>query len=73
MGVASEVARQAVEECESGNSASSALLSEYTVTNNMTSGLRTPRTPAAQDRILQVTHTLNITFQALAIFFFFPQ
>lgn len=57
MGVASEVARQAVEESESGNSASSALLSEYSVTNTMPTGLRTPRTPAAQDRILQVTHT----------------
>lgn len=56
MGVASEVARQAVEESESGNSASSALLSEYSVTNTMPTGLRTPRTPAAQDRILQVTH-----------------
>lgn len=54
MGVASEVARQAVEESEGGNSASSALLSEYSVTNNMSTGLRTPRTPAVQDRILQV-------------------
>lgn len=57
MGVASEVARQAVEESESANSASSALLSEYSITNTMTTGLRTPRTPAAQDRILQVTYT----------------
>lgn len=54
MGVASEVARQAAEESEAGNAASSTLLSEYSVTNNMTAGLRTPRTPAAQDRILQV-------------------
>lgn len=54
MGVASEVARQAVEESEGGNSASSALLSEYSVTNNMSTGMRTPRTPAVQDRILQV-------------------
>lgn len=62
MGVASEVARQAVEESEGGNSASSALLSEYSVTNNMSTGLRTPRTPAVQDRILQVecqTHLVN--------------
>ncbi len=57
MGVASEVARQAAEESESGNSASSALLSEYSVTNTMSTGLRTPRTPAVQDRILQVTDT----------------
>ena len=56
LGLASEVARQAAEESESGNSASSALLSEYSVTNTVT-GLRTPRTPAAQDRILQVTKT----------------
>lgn len=55
LGVASEVARQAAEESESGNSASSALLSEYSVTNTMSTGLRTPRTPAVQDRILQVT------------------
>ncbi|XP_038160530.1 cell division cycle 5-like protein [Cyprinodon tularosa] len=58
MGVASEVARQAAEESEGGNSASSALLSEYSVTNNMTAGLRTPRTPAAQDRILQEAQNL---------------
>uniref|UniRef100_A0A3Q2PH78 Cell division cycle 5-like protein n=1 Tax=Fundulus heteroclitus TaxID=8078 RepID=A0A3Q2PH78_FUNHE len=58
MGVASEVARQAAEESEGGNSASSALLSEYSVTNNMATGLRTPRTPAAQDRILQEAQNL---------------
>lgn len=55
LGLASEVARQAAEESESGGSASSALLSEYSVTNTMTTGLRTPRTPAAEDKILQVT------------------
>ena len=53
VGVASEAARQAAEESESGNSASSALLSEYNLTNNQ--GLRTPRTPAAQDKIMQVS------------------
>uniref|UniRef100_A0A3P8T8H7 Cell division cycle 5-like protein n=1 Tax=Amphiprion percula TaxID=161767 RepID=A0A3P8T8H7_AMPPE len=58
LGVASEVARQAAEESESGNSASSTLLSEYSVTNTMTTGLRTPRTPAAQDRILQEAQNL---------------
>ncbi|XP_014824575.1 PREDICTED: cell division cycle 5-like protein [Poecilia mexicana] len=58
MGVASEVARQAAEESEGGNSASSTLLSEYSVTNNMNTGLRTPRTPAAQDRILQEAQNL---------------
>lgn len=56
LGLASEVARQAAEESESGNSASSALLSEYSVTNTV-AGLRTPRTPATQDRILQVIKT----------------
>uniref|UniRef100_A0A1A8HDQ4 Cell division cycle 5-like protein n=1 Tax=Nothobranchius korthausae TaxID=1143690 RepID=A0A1A8HDQ4_9TELE len=58
LGVASEVARQAAEESEGGNSASSTLLSEYNITNNMTTGLRTPRTPAAQDRILQEAQNL---------------
>ncbi|XP_057704716.1 cell division cycle 5-like protein [Corythoichthys intestinalis] len=58
MGVASEVARQAAEESESANSASSALLSEYSITNTMNTGLRTPRTPAAQDRIMQEAQNL---------------
>ncbi|CAG6016432.1 unnamed protein product [Menidia menidia] len=58
LGVASEVARQAAEESEGANSASSTLLSEYSVTNNMATGLRTPRTPAAQDRILQEAQNL---------------
>ncbi|CAN9500210.1 unnamed protein product [Ophioblennius macclurei] len=58
MGVASEVARQAAEESETGNSASSALLNEYSVTNAMATGMRTPRTPAAQDRILQEAQNL---------------
>ncbi|CAL8298442.1 unnamed protein product [Merluccius merluccius] len=58
VGVASEVARQAAEESESGNSASSALLSEYSLTNNMGTGLRTPRTPAAQDKIMQEAQNL---------------
>lgn len=60
MGVASEVARQAAEESDGGNAASSALLSEYSVTNAVTSGLRTPRTPAAQDRILQVLPEITV-------------
>ncbi|KAF6737409.1 Cell division cycle 5-like protein [Oryzias melastigma] len=58
LGVASEVARQAAEESEGGNSASSTLLSEYNITNNMAAGLRTPRTPAAQDRIMQEAQNL---------------
>ena len=56
VGQASEVALQTV---ESGitNSASSTLLSEYNVTNNSIA-LRTPRTPASQDRILQEAQNL---------------
>ncbi|MGH0135288.1 UNVERIFIED_CONTAM: hypothetical protein FKN15_000854 [Acipenser sinensis] len=52
LGQASELARQTAEESGITNSASSALLSEYNVTNNAMA-LRTPKTPAAQDRILQ--------------------
>lgn len=66
LGLASEVARQAAEESESGGSVSSALLSEYSVTNTMTTGLRTPRTPAAQDKILQVTHTAYLSSLGLS-------
>ncbi|XP_061546141.1 cell division cycle 5-like protein [Phycodurus eques] len=58
MGVASEVARQAAEESENANGASSTLLSEYSITNTMNTGLRTPRTPAAQDRIMQEAQNL---------------
>ncbi|CAB1331020.1 unnamed protein product [Coregonus sp. 'balchen'] len=54
LGQASEVARQTAEESGITNSASSALLSEYSLTNSaMATGLRTPKTPAAQDKILQ--------------------
>ncbi|KAL0169552.1 hypothetical protein M9458_034148, partial [Cirrhinus mrigala] len=53
LGQASEIARQTAEESGITNSASSALLSEYNVTNN-SMALRTPKTPAAQDKILQV-------------------
>lgn len=53
IGQASEMACQAVEESGMPNSASNALLSEYSIANSGLS-LRTARTPAAQDRILQV-------------------
>lgn len=53
LGQASEIARQTAEESGITNSASSALLSEYNLTNS-SMALRTPRTPAAQDKILQV-------------------
>ncbi|KAM3863333.1 cell division cycle 5-like protein [Diretmus argenteus] len=58
LGVASEVARQAAEESDIANSASSTLLSEYSVTNAMATGLRTPRTPVVQDKILQEAQNL---------------
>ena len=63
LGQASEVARQTAEESGITNSASSALLSEYSVTNSsMGTALRTPKTPAAQDKILQVhTHSHTLT------------
>ena len=57
VGQASEVARQTAEESGITNSASSTLLSEYNVTNNSIA-LRTPRTPAPQDRILQEAQNL---------------
>lgn len=56
LGQASEIARQTAEESGITNSASSALLSEYNVTNN-SMALRTPQTPAAQDKILQVSQS----------------
>ncbi|XP_062303613.1 cell division cycle 5-like protein [Osmerus eperlanus] len=59
LGQASEVARQTAEESGITNSASSALLSEYSVTNSsMGTSLRTPKTPAAQDKILQEAQNL---------------
>ncbi|XP_012693557.1 cell division cycle 5-like protein [Clupea harengus] len=57
LGQASEIARQTAEESGITNSASSALLSEYNVTNNAMA-LRTPKTPAAQDKILQEAQNL---------------
>lgn len=57
IGQASELARQTAEESGITNSASSTLLSEYNVTNNSIA-LRTPKTPAAQDRILQEAQNL---------------
>ncbi|CAB1335310.1 unnamed protein product [Coregonus sp. 'balchen'] len=59
LGQASEVARQTAEESGITNSASSALLSEYSLSNSaMATGLRTPKTPAAQDKILQEAQNL---------------
>ncbi|CAB4038933.1 cell division cycle 5 [Paramuricea clavata] len=50
MGFASETARASVEE---GSTASDALLAEYSITPSNLNQLRTPRTPAAQDTVLQ--------------------
>lgn len=51
MGFASETARASVEE---GSTASDALLAEYSITPSNLNQLRTPRTPVAQDTVLQV-------------------
>ena len=51
MGQASESARLSVED---STMASNALLSEYSVTPAAAHALRTPRTPAEQDTVLQV-------------------
>ncbi|KPP74851.1 cell division cycle 5-like protein-like [Scleropages formosus] len=60
LGQASEIARQTAEESGITNSASSALLSEYNVANNAMA-LRTPKTPAAQDKILQASTHIVLT------------
>ncbi|XP_071113531.1 cell division cycle 5-like protein [Haliotis cracherodii] len=52
VGQASEYARQQAEEASRGDSASRGLLQDYNATPNAVN-LRTPRTPAAQDTILQ--------------------
>ena len=52
MGQASEFIRQQAEEAGLKDGASQALLSDYAVTPDLGS-LRTPRTPATQDTILQ--------------------
>ncbi|XP_030054620.1 cell division cycle 5-like protein [Microcaecilia unicolor] len=57
IGQASEIARQTAEESGITNSASSTLLSEYSMTNSSIA-LRTPKTPVAQDRILQEAQNL---------------
>ena len=57
MGQASESARLSVED---STMASNALLSEYSVTPAAAHALRTPRTPAEQDTVLQVGWINNI-------------
>lgn len=53
MGQASENARQIATEASGEDSASQALLSDYSATPGP-AGLRTARTPATQDNVLQV-------------------
>lgn len=53
VGQASEYARQQAEETGAQNGASQALLQDYNVTPSL-GNLRTPRTPATQDNVLQV-------------------
>lgn len=65
MGQASENARQQAEETGAKDGASQALLSDYSVTPGI-SNLRTPRTPAAQDHILQV---LRLWISLVRIFY----
>lgn len=65
VGQASDYARQQAEESGAQDGASHALLQDYSITPGASS-LRTPRTPALQDNILQVyTHT-----RAMLIMFF---
>ena len=53
LGQASEFARQQVEEAGHEDSSTRGLLQDYSATPNM-AALRTPRTPASHDAILQV-------------------
>ena len=61
VGQASEVARQQAEEAGIQGGASQALLNDYSSLTPSVGNLRTPRTPAAQDTILQV-RGLDILF-----------
>ena len=56
LGLASEEARSSAEDY--GHTASGQLLAQYSVTPAATPALRTPRTPANEDTILQEVHTL---------------
>lgn len=57
MGQANELQRQQAEESGMKDGASQALLSEYSATPGLAGlqGLRTPRTPAQQDTVLQAS------------------
>ena len=65
VGHQSEFARQQAEEAGATGTPTAGLLSDYSLTQNSVDRLRTPRTPATQDNILQVRdtpHTLANAF-----------
>lgn len=57
LGIASEQAKEFVE--GESESATKGLLSDYSITPGTSLPMRTPRTPATQDTILQVYFTHN--------------
>ena len=67
VGQANEYARQQVEDAGREDSASRGLLQDYNMTPG-TVNLRTPRTPAVQDTILQVKSEFII---ALILYYFY--
>ena len=54
VGHQSEFARAQVEEAGASGTPTAGLLSDYTLTQNGVDKLRTPRTPATMDNVLQV-------------------
>lgn len=67
VGQTSEYARQQAEETGGGNTASQALLQDYNVTPGV-ANLRTPRTPAQQDTVLQVCYPIDLFVKLLALY-----
>lgn len=67
VGQTSEYARQQAEETGGGNTASQALLQDYNVTPGV-ANLRTPRTPAQQDTVLQVCYPIDLLVKLLALY-----
>ena len=67
LGQASEMARQQVEEAGNDDSSARGLLQDYGTTPTM-AALRTPRTPASQDAILQVTFVVSLSLSAFPFY-----
>ena len=63
LGIASEQAKEFVE--GESESATKGLLSDYSITPGTSLPMRTPRTPATQDTILQVYFTIIESFEFL--------